>query len=894
MSTSFKYTNVTQEDIVREITDRLSRDPRFDNYRESAIIQQLVEIFAGTVDISNYYLQRRAEECFFDTAQLRSSVILLARQLGYVVQRPIPATANLKIKLTGDFTTTIFHPTKIQIPYFSVFTYEGFSYILNNTISIQITEDMIADMNLNVAAYESAFIDVDMDGNNIKVSQGEIKEQVIEGINNPQVSQKFQLYKIEDTEFSNLYGDQDNSPATTRVWVGDSKDREYKIDRRSLVNWENFSTTNSENNLLCLMRSAITEDIELVFGDAKFAAIGASISASGPQTTFDNIYIQYLATKGSSANKTGVIGKKIDFSGQIFVDNGSSTSNITDQVNFYFKTNAIGGADMEDIDSIRVNAPNIYYSLDRIVTSKDYTNFLKTLTSPIVISNAIAWGEQEECRVQNVIAIQKLFNLVLYSCVGDLYQTSNSPYYARTKDKDLDLAVLDYNFDENEITQRNYYNVYVKQDSITQLREYQSNLLHYLLIGNPTTKDRVYFRTQYGYFPSFDFVYTSRFNNSLVTSGTTITLDITGLESQPTDALAFENYALQMQQQFVQIQDNRGNINTNVNFGQLAFPGITVTYNAGIFSIISDPNDYCYIQSLQSDFSNDLGFSALNAVGTYQTVTGKIATGIIQVIDALRERSQITVQNIYMSPIIQNFNIKGKVYVDPLADKESLRVTIADSIYKWLNINADFNKLIYKSNIIQIVEDYSEVKFANIYFEPEILTATTSGGTFYNNGNNPYLDQLGTSKSIAVGIINMCLGDIIRSNNMSTDPYANILNVSAYTNPVQVYNFSWNTDFNERKFYTNFVNSVYNSLIAYTGTDTDMIAIASFANSNDFMNEMSLIHKDLLKIIRFNMLDTSGNIATENDSNGNFLKGGYSLGNEIVKMNVQLIYEYKV
>ena len=57
---------------------------------------------------------------------------------------------------------------------------------------------------------------------------------------------------------------------------------------------------------------------------------------------------------------------------------------------------------------------------------------------------------------------------------------------------------------------------------------------------------------------------------------------------------------------------------------------------------------------------------------------------------------------------------------------------------------------------------------------------------------------------------------------------------------------------------------------------------------------MGLIHKDLLKIIRYNMIDTGGNIAPEFDSNQNIIKGGYSIGNEIVKMNVQLIYEYKV
>ena len=90
----------------------------FDNFRESAIAQTLVEIFAGTVDVVNYYLDRRAEECFFDTARLRSSAIMLSRSLGYDVTRPIPATATLKIKLKGDLDGVITSPEDIiQIPY---------------------------------------------------------------------------------------------------------------------------------------------------------------------------------------------------------------------------------------------------------------------------------------------------------------------------------------------------------------------------------------------------------------------------------------------------------------------------------------------------------------------------------------------------------------------------------------------------------------------------------------------------------------------------------------------------------------------------------------------------------------------------------------------------------
>lgn len=77
-----KYTSLSYDEIIRQVTDRLNSDERFANFRESSIAQTLVEVFAGTVDIVNYYLERRAEESFFDTARIRSSVMLLSRGLG--------------------------------------------------------------------------------------------------------------------------------------------------------------------------------------------------------------------------------------------------------------------------------------------------------------------------------------------------------------------------------------------------------------------------------------------------------------------------------------------------------------------------------------------------------------------------------------------------------------------------------------------------------------------------------------------------------------------------------------------------------------------------------------------------------------------------------------------
>ena len=82
---------------------------------------------------------------------------------------------------------------------------------------------------------------------------------------------------------------------------------------------------------------------------------------------------------------------------------------LTALIEFNLTTDIVGGADLEAVESIKLNAPSIYYSLDRCVTPGDYTAYLRTMTSPIIIRNAIAWGEQDEGG--NIEPIQKLFNI---------------------------------------------------------------------------------------------------------------------------------------------------------------------------------------------------------------------------------------------------------------------------------------------------------------------------------------------------------------------------------------------------------------------------------------------------------------------------------------------------
>jgi hypothetical protein len=86
-----RFGGLSYDDFLDAIRNKLTSDPRFDNFRESAIAATILEIIAAGSDFTNYYLERRTAESYLDTAKLKSSAILLSRLLGYVVTRPEPA-----------------------------------------------------------------------------------------------------------------------------------------------------------------------------------------------------------------------------------------------------------------------------------------------------------------------------------------------------------------------------------------------------------------------------------------------------------------------------------------------------------------------------------------------------------------------------------------------------------------------------------------------------------------------------------------------------------------------------------------------------------------------------------------------------------------------------------
>lgn len=482
------FTGLTYSDIVEQVNNMLAGDPRFENFRESAIARTVIEIFAACTDITNHYLERRAEESYLDTAKLKSSVILLSRMIGYVPIRPIPASTSMKMIISGPLPGGLTTSDQIVLSAGTVFDYNGTPFRLNKTYVYTFTS---SDLSLGSNSTFSKEIQYSLESDSstlsivtspdisavdagivktIDLMQGEILTNTILGSSNPFVGQVFQRYKISDTTVSNLYGQEDigydasddsfnYNSNLTRVTVGST---EFRIDRRSLFNNKtifNFNQTSSTENM-CILRSAIDESVELIFGDDNYAAIGA-------RTTSDDVVLTYFSTLGSQANQTGVVGDTVETNSQF----SSNSIDLTSNISFELTRNITNGADFEDIESIRFNAPNIFYSLDRLVTMGDYVSYMKSLTSPINVKNAVAWGEQEEGQG---VAIKKLANVVLFSVLGSMYNQDSFTKNWSLKTVSGTPPLTDAFLEGSEELSTNYFNILIKESVVDELRLYSS------------------------------------------------------------------------------------------------------------------------------------------------------------------------------------------------------------------------------------------------------------------------------------------------------------------------------------------------------------------------------------------------------------------------------------
>jgi len=297
---------------------------------EGAGLSVLLDVLAYNTHYNNLYTNLAVNETFLDSASKRSSVVSLAKMLGYVPRSATCARATVDVRIVSPTSS----PTVATLP-----AYQPFETSINGG---QYTF-------YNLGSYTTG------SGVNGYVFSG------VELVEGTPLQFKYTVSPGQKYIIPNVNVD----ISTIRVMVQDS------------VNSANFETytyaSNIVNGLLSTTKAYFLKEIEgglyeLTFGDD---ILGRALQNG------NIVIIDYFVSGLDGCNGA----RLFNYSGATLL--GGSVSCST-------KTNAVGGSVSEDIDSVKYNAPRAYAAQNRAVTPEDYKALI--LSNFDQASSVTVWG----------------------------------------------------------------------------------------------------------------------------------------------------------------------------------------------------------------------------------------------------------------------------------------------------------------------------------------------------------------------------------------------------------------------------------------------------------------------------------------------------------------------
>lgn len=481
----YKYTQLQTDKLMSSFKNRLGNSEVLKKIKNSQIYDVFMEFLTECCDLSNFYTQRIAEECNIKSAKIESNVIKHCHNLGYQPRRPIPAQAELIIRLKGPFPDEINSAgVEIFFPQSTTdLSYNGHKYKLDSSYSYVLSQEDIDychnvdwEKNLVAAVPHNNSIFLPLQGINfvnaenvtpIKCFQGEIKQYVIEGGSVlKKIGKSAQTFNIPDPSFSDWYGKRDpyayngdrnfiQKNSWCKVGIGSSHDDAlsdeslFNIETQSInlnkfyrelevKDTSNLETllheVNSHNQVLDKkwyenkIKDLITNQLKICTitsnpdKTVKIAFGKNHLVVNGLMRPTDNLYVDYISTSGKEANQANVFGAIIDHSNKIYASINGNIIDITGNVEFVLNSDIFGGDDFESIDSMKINGPAYYRRRNKLIMLEDFQNYFSTLTSPMYVNTACAAGQQEIEESQLTnTEFPCIQNCILYTLLGRLY-----------------------------------------------------------------------------------------------------------------------------------------------------------------------------------------------------------------------------------------------------------------------------------------------------------------------------------------------------------------------------------------------------------------------------------------------------------------------------------------
>jgi hypothetical protein len=340
-----KFTNLDYDQIKTQIKDYLRANSSFTDFDfEGSNFSVLIDTLAYNTYITAFNSNMTVNESFLDSATLRENVVSLARNIGYVPRSRTAAKAEISFDVTiGDIDTDTLD---LEAGLVCVGNTNDTNYIFSIPERIVTTVDANRNASFsNITVYQGTFLQKSF------VVDGSLDQRFV--LENPNIDSSTIVVRIRDS-------------------VNDvSEGREYQVA-------DNILNINSTSEIY-LIQEVQDEKYELLFGDGFF----------GKKLANGNVIdVSYIVTDGKDGNGAS----NFTFAGR-FKDDTGKTEVPTNSITITTSQNAINGAEIESVNSIKYFAPRIYSSQYRAVTARDYEAIIQNIY-PNTESVSVVGGEE--------------------------------------------------------------------------------------------------------------------------------------------------------------------------------------------------------------------------------------------------------------------------------------------------------------------------------------------------------------------------------------------------------------------------------------------------------------------------------------------------------------------
>lgn len=272
----------------------------------------------------------------------------------------------------------------------------------------------------------------------IKCYQGELKtikfdgKDFITGLEKRKNSSNYSLvtdnnlgqrFDIDDISFSNWYGIRDPfavnyrrkkndsvyapNNGLTKVYTrfkGEAGSKIFSIEDRSILLNESILTNFGANPpgdarpCICYVETNPDKTISVNFGPfsylSQLAIEGKYDDATGT-TEYPDLYVEYLSTRGAHGNKAGILESVLTNNAKLMLHTSIGVFDITNNIQFVFSGDLIGGENFEDKKEMYDNAEAYWTSQLKLVSKRDFINYFNSLSSPIDVITTLIFGLRE-------------------------------------------------------------------------------------------------------------------------------------------------------------------------------------------------------------------------------------------------------------------------------------------------------------------------------------------------------------------------------------------------------------------------------------------------------------------------------------------------------------------